>query len=91
MKQLDYDYLKGLHKKLSELQVAATTYGTYQSHELLDVVDHLARVAGFLVDLRLQEIEHGEIVAYNPTNYLDGKLEIAYLGIMSYRDKTAKV
>jgi len=90
MTDLDREYLKELRQKIIQVHSAATTYGTYQSHELTTVVDNLARVAAFLADLRIQEIEEGKIVAGDPCSYLDGKLDIAHTVMMRYRNKTAK-
>jgi hypothetical protein len=92
LNELDLNYLKDLDKKLNEIQAAATTYGTYQSNqELLSIVDHLCRVAGMVTSLQIQKLEKGYVETYRPQGYIDGKLSIAYNGMMRYNKKTREV
>jgi hypothetical protein len=66
----------------------STSYGVYQSNpELLDVVDHLSRVAGFLAQ-EFQGYLEGGAETIDPKLYIDGKLELATLHMKRYYDKT---
>ncbi|MDR7316290.1 hypothetical protein [Brevibacillus nitrificans] len=87
MTQLNSEYLMELYKKITEIHAASLQLGAQQpQNELITVIDHLSRVAGFLVDLRLQELESGSIASVNPTGYLDSKIGIANTVMKRYQE-----
>lgn len=87
MTQLNSGYLMELHKKIIEIHATSLQMGMNQEqNELLTVIDNLSRVAGCLIDLRLQELESGSITTVNPTGYLDEKMDIAHTVMKKYKE-----
>lgn len=90
MTQLSTEYLMELHKKITEIHATSLRLSVYHPQsELMTAVDNISRVAGFLVDLRLQELECGSIAAANPTGYLDSKIEIAHTVMKKFKETSS--
>lgn len=87
MTQLNSEYLMEIHKKIIDIHATSLQMSMNPNqNELLTVIDNLSRVAGCLIDLRLQELESGSITTTNPTGYLDGKIDIAYTVMKKYKE-----
>ncbi|MGG3925701.1 hypothetical protein ABET51_06840 [Metabacillus fastidiosus] len=82
MEKFDIKTLTEIRDRLDYIHTIATT--NYSDNpELMDTIDHLARVGAMFADIKIEELE-GHIETADPQNYILEKLSSSYFHMKNY-------